>query len=298
MLDLDAIARSHRAPIFSLLAGACMWGLTWWPMRVLRDLGLSGPWLTVVSSAAAALLLLPWALGQRQRWPSHHAALLVIALCGGYANLAYNAAMIGGNPLRVMLLFYLAPIWAMLGAQVFLGERIDAARVAAVAIAVADALLILGGPELLKNPPALIDLLAISAGLTYAMNNLAYRSAESVPVVSKNFIMLVGAVMLAAPCLSLFPGPANPAGGDWWACVAFGVLWLIPAVGLTQFGVAHMAAGRAAVLLTLELPIAVATGALFGGVELTALEWAGGLFILLAAIIDSRAHGSAAAEMH
>lgn len=298
MVDFNAIVRSHRMPVFSLLAGATLWGLTWWPMRLLRDLGLSGAWLTILSSAAAALLLLPWALRQRQHWKSHHAALLVIMLCGGYANLAYNAAMIGGNPLRVMMLFYLAPIWALLGAQVFLGERIDAARVAAVAIAVAGALLILGGPELLQNPPALVDLLAISAGLTYAMNNLAYRSAESVPVVSKNLVMLVGAVMLAGPCLWIFPAPAGPAGGAWWACIAFGVLWLIPAVGLTQFGVAHMAAGRAAVLLTLELPIAAATGALFGGVDLTAMEWAGGLLILLAAIIDSRAHGSAAAEMH
>jgi hypothetical protein len=33
-------------------------------------------------------------------------------------------------------------------------------------------------------------------------------------------------------------------------------------------------------------------------VDLTAMEWAGGLLILVAAIIDSRAHGSAAAEMH
>lgn len=298
MVDFNAIVRSHRVPVFSLLAGATLWGLTWWPMRLLRDLGLSGAWLTILSSAAAALLLLPWALRQRQRWKRHHAALLVIMLCGGYANLAYNAAMIGGNPLRVMMLFYLAPIWALLGAQVFLGERIDAARVAAVAIAVAGALLILGGPELLQNPPALVDLLAISAGLTYAMNNLAYRSAESIPVVSKNLVMLVGAVMLAGPCLWIFPEPAGPTSGAWWACIAFGVLWLVPAVGLTQFGVAHMAAGRAAVLLTLELPIAAATGALFGGVDLTALEWAGGLLILLAAIIDSRAHGSAAAEMH
>lgn len=298
MFSLNAIRRSHRVPVFSLLAGASMWGLAWWPMRMLRDLGLSGTWLTIVSSAAAASLLLPWALRQHPRWQSHHAALLVIMLGGGYANLAYNAAMIGGNPLRVMMLFYLAPIWALLGAQVFLGERIDAARLAAVAMAVAGALLILGGPELLRNPPALIDLLAISAGLSYAMNNLAYRSTESVPVVSKNFIMLVGSVMLAGPCLWLFAEPADPAGGGWWACVAFGVVWLIPAVGLTQYGVAHMAAGRAAVLLTLELPVAAATGALFGGVDLTAMEWAGGLLILLAAIIDSRAHGSAAAEMH
>ncbi len=298
MFDLNAITRSHRVPVFSLLAGATMWGLTWWPMRVLRDLGLSGAWVTILSSAAAALLLLPWAVRQRPRWQPHHVALLVILLCGGYANLAYNAAMIGGNPLRVMMLFYLAPIWALLGAQVFLGERIDAARVAAVAIAVAGALLILGGPELLNNPPALVDLLAISAGLTYAMNNLAYRSAESVPVVSKNLLMLVGAVMLAAPCLWLFPEPTEPAGGAWWACLVFGVLWLVPAVGLTQYGVAHMAAGRAAVLLTLELPIAAATGALFGGVDLTAMEWTGGLLILLAAVIDSRSHGSAAAEMH
>jgi drug/metabolite transporter (DMT)-like permease len=267
-------------------------------MRILRDLGLSGAWLTILSCAAAGLLLLPWALRQRQRWHSHHVALLVILMCGGYANFAYNAAMIAGNPLRVMMLFYLAPIWALLGAQIFLRERIDGVRLAAVGTAVAGAILILGGPQLLRSPPALVDLLAISAGLTYAMNNLAYRSAESVPVLSKNVIMLAGAILLALPWLLLFGEPVKPVGGAWWAAVAFGVLWLIPAIGLTQYGVAHMSAGRAAVLLTVELPIAAATGALFGGVDLTPMEWIGGLLILLAAIIDSRLHGSAAAEMH
>lgn len=298
MFELHALTRNSRVPFFSLLAGASLWGLAWWPMRILRDLGLSGAWLTLLSCAAAALLLLPWALRQRQHWRPHHVALLVILLCGGFANFAYNAAMIVGNPLRVMMLFYLAPIWALLGAQVFLGERIDAARLAAVGVAVAGAILILGGPQLLRSPPALVDLLAISAGLTYAMNNLAYRSVESVPVVSKNVIMLAGAILLALPWLLLFAEPSRPTGGAWWAGVAFGVLWLIPAVGLTQYGVAHMSAGRAAVLLTLELPIAAATGALFGGVDLTSMEWLGGLLILVAAVIDSRVHGSAAAEMH
>jgi drug/metabolite transporter (DMT)-like permease len=283
------ISRSMRWALPALLGGATMWGVSWWPLQSLRSLGVGGVALTLLSTATAALVVAPLAWRQRHCWRLHAAPLLIILLFGGYANLSYILAMMKGNPIRVMMLFYLAPIWAVLGARWFLGERLDVVRIWAVVIAMCGALLILGGPVALGSAPTLIDLLAISAGLTYAINNLAYRKSASLPVLSKNAANFAGSAALALIALLWMGSIAwSEAGHQWWWGALFGLLWLIPAVGMTQYGVSHMPASRSAVLLTLELPIAAVTAWVIGGVRMTPPEMAGGILIVAASLLDSR----------
>ncbi|MCG3202900.1 MAG: hypothetical protein NFCOHLIN_02786 [Gammaproteobacteria bacterium] len=55
-----------------------------------------------------------------------------------------------------------------------------------------------------------------------------------------------------------------------------------------QFGVTHMAAGRASILIILELLVAVLSAVMLGEDTLTAREAAGVLLVLLAAIVEAR----------
>jgi drug/metabolite transporter (DMT)-like permease len=273
--------------MIAMLAGATMWGLTWWPMRVLRDTGIDPVALTLLSTGAAALALLPFALPQWRTLRLHPGALAIIAIFGGYANLSYTVAMVYGNPIRMMMLFYLAPIWALIGARVFLHEMLDWVRVVAVALAVLGALLTLGGPSLLQQAPALIDLLAISAGFSYAMSNLAYRHSHGVPVATKNTANFLGACVASLVVWPFVDVPAGALSAHPWLGIAFGLLWYLPAVGLTQYGVSHMPAVRSAILLTLELPIAAVTSWLIVGMVLSPMEMVGGALILAAALLET-----------
>ena len=47
------------SPVTSLLIGASMWGVIWYPMRLLETQGLSGIWLTLILFAVALVVSLP-----------------------------------------------------------------------------------------------------------------------------------------------------------------------------------------------------------------------------------------------
>ena len=69
--------------------------------------------------------------------------------------------------------------------------------------------------------------------------------------------------------------------------MAFGLFWLI-AMGAAQYGFTHVEAGRAAVLVVIELLVAVLTAAWFGDRELGLREWLGGALVLAAALMAAR----------
>lgn len=276
-------------PLAALIAASFMWGLAWLPLRALERLGLSGIALMLVAAGAAAVLLAPRLLGERHRWLGQGRYLLLIAALGGYANLAFTVAMIYGEVVRVMALFYLLPVWGVLGGWMFLGERLDACRAVAVAAALVGALLILGGLDALHGAISWPDLLAISCGMTFAGNNLVFRARQTIPVATKTAAMLLGASGFAAALLiaGAQPWPETTAAG-WLATVGYGLAWLLLATLGTQFGVTHMEAGRASIIIILELVVAVASAVLIGGERMSPAEMAGGALILAAAVIETR----------
>lgn len=252
-------------------------------------MGLSGVALMLIAAGAAAVLLVPRLLRERRRWRGQGGYLLLIAALGGYANLAFTVAMIYGEVVRVMVLFYLLPVWGVLGGRLFLGERLDACRAVAVAAALTGALLILGGFNALRGAISWPDLLAISCGMTFAGNNLVFRARQTIPVATKTAAMLLGASGFAAVLLivGVQPWPETTTAG-WLATVGYGLAWLLLATLGTQFGVTHMEAGRASIIIILELIIAVASAVLIGGERMSPAEMAGGALILVAAVIEAR----------
>ena len=110
------------APL-ALLVAATTWGLVWYPYRLLEQTGMSGSVSSVLTYLVALppLLFLSWRErgAARQEW----GLLLALALVAGWTNLAYILAVIDGEVVRVMLLFYLAPLWTVPFAHVLLKER-------------------------------------------------------------------------------------------------------------------------------------------------------------------------------
>ena len=276
-------------PVVVLFAASVLWGCTWWPLKQLAQLGVSGLPQILVAYGAAALLLLPVLFVQRKRWRGEAKFMAGIFLLGGTANLAFAYALIHGEVVRVMVLFYMLPVWGALGGRLFLGERIDSCRAVAVAGALTGALLILGGIDALRGTISWPDVLAISCGVTFAGNNLVFRARQTIPVATKTAAMLLGASGFAAALLivGVQPWPETTAAG-WLATVGYGLAWLLLATLGTQFGVTHMEAGRASIIIILELIIAVASAVLIGGERMSPAEMAGGALILAADVIEAR----------
>ncbi|MFN4004329.1 MAG: DMT family transporter [Hylemonella sp.] len=280
--------RSHRA-VALLFFSATLWGLSWWPLKQFAAQGLGGAMLALLAygPVAAAGLLVLWR--QRLQWRPAAARLLALGLIGGSANVAFVAALMQGEVVRVMLLFYLSPVWSVLGARLFLGEAVGRRRLLAVALALAGLAAVLGEGWAWAAALTPTDGLALWAGLAFAGNNLLARATPGVPLGSKTAAVFAGAAIAAAMLLAAGGGAAAalPAASAVGAALAYGVGWLGLAMVTWQYGVTHLQTGRAAVILLTELVVAVASSVAMGEEPLTLRLAVGALLIGLAAWLEA-----------
>ena len=111
---LDAVSgsatRQSAVVMATLLVGAAVWGLVWYPYRALEIAGFSSTASTVISYAISLLLGVSLFGPRAAELTRHWRAALAIAITAGWTNLAYVLAMVDGEVMRVLLLFYLAPL--------------------------------------------------------------------------------------------------------------------------------------------------------------------------------------------
>lgn len=286
----EARGRSpHPATAVLVLLGASvLWGLSWLPLKYFGRYGIQGVTVTLVAHGSVGAIAVPWLVRRRQLLRADLLGVALIALFGGLANLAFASAIVSGNVVRVMVLFYLLPAWGVLGGYFLLGERVDLLRKLAVAAALVGAGLTLGGVQLLRTPPALADALAVISGMALALNNVLCRKLSAVSVTDKVAAMFAGCLLWAIPLtlLGIQPLPIHVPTAVWFELCGFGLIGLVVATAGTQWGVTHMEAGRSSVLIIMELVVAVASAAMLDGTRLRPVEWLGGALIALAALAE------------
>lgn len=280
--------RTSRLALLLLFFSASLWGLTWWPVKTFAAAGLSGPWLTLLSYGPVGLAGLYFLWRERVAWQRQLWLFLLLGLVGGWANTAFINALLLGDVVRVMLLFYLSPVWSVLGGRLFLGEKVGSRRLLAVLLALAGLWFVIGGAEAFNAPLSTADLLALSAGLAFAGNNLISRATQSVPMVSKTLVVFLGCGVVSAATVGWqnLPAPAISASLGL-ALLAYGFVWMLLATATWQYGVTHLESGRAGVILITELVVAVLTVTWFGGEQMLPRIWLGGLLIAAASLIEA-----------
>jgi drug/metabolite transporter (DMT)-like permease len=170
-------------PVLALLYSATFWGLVWYPLRLLEQAGVSGPWQTLVSYAAAVLVFLPALRGNGAELALHPIGLSLLGLASGWTNVAFVLAMLDGTVVRVLLLFYLSPLWATLLAHWLLGEPVSRISWMTLPVGLGGAGLMLWDPQLGSPWPAgAADWLALSAGLAFAVTNVITRRLQAVGI--------------------------------------------------------------------------------------------------------------------
>ncbi|WP_462331262.1 DMT family transporter [Thiohalocapsa halophila] len=272
-----------------MLAGSTLWGLYWLPLRWLEQAGLGGLWaLTFIYIGATVTL----GLVARGHWRAVAAArwrLLGIGASAAVSGIAFGLGMIEGEVARVLILFYLSPVWAVLLGRVLLGERLLAVTVPALVLALFGAGLMLlsdtrGLGQGLLRAFSAADLLGLVAGFAFALTNVQLRAARGLPSALKN----LAAVALVPPLAAL---AAAGVGSDFsappWALLAalvVGVLWMSSMISATQYGVTRMPLQRSSVLLLFELIVGAVSAALIAGEALSVTELAGGGCIVLAGL--------------
>ena len=277
-------------PVAALLLSATLWGVFWYPLRLLEAGGLSGLWSSLVIYGAALVVGLPvlWRARQRLLRPR---LLVLLALASGWTNIAFILAVLEGNVVRVTLLFFLSPLWTVLLGRFILGERLNPAARLTLLLALSGSLVMLWDPALgMPWPRQGADWLAISAGFAFTLSNVLVRLLQEVPVHVKAVAAWWGVVGLAA-FLILLQGMALPQAPlrIWGAAVLLGGLGIVLMTVAVVYGVTHMPAHRSAVILLFELVAGAVSAQLLTDEVVQANEWLGGVLIVTAAWFAARA---------
>ncbi len=277
-------------PVAVLLFSSSMWGLSWLPLKAFAEHGLSGPLLAMLSYGLVGLVGLPWLWRERTLWLRDKRLLLALVLLGGWGNAAFVSALVLGDVVRVMLLFYLAPVWSVLGGRIFLGESVSPRRAGAVALALIGAFLVVGGLSVFDAPLHAADLLALTSGMGFAGNNIVSRAAQNIPTATKTVALCLGCAAVA--CLMIVAGPgaalvAMPPAGVVAGLLAYSLLGLALVIVTWQWSVTRLEAGRSGVLAIAELLVAMLTATLIGDEVMVPREWLGAALIVAAAVLEA-----------
>ena len=277
--------------VSGLLSGAVIWGLIWYPYRLLEQMGISG------ALSSFATYLVPLVLGLafysgRLRFRRIPPILFWIGLTAGWTNLAYVLAVIDGEVMRVLLLFYLSPLWTVLLARLILHERLRFHGYLVMVLSFGGAVVMLWRPSLgLPLPQNTAEWLGLSAGLMFATTNVLSRHAEDFDIGLKSLSVWGGVGLLSLLALAYQPAtlaavPVLPLSGWAWLVL---VSSLIFAVTLTvQYGLARVPANQAIVIFLFELVVAAVSSYTLAGEVMTAQEWLGGAMIVVASLFSGK----------
>ncbi len=282
--------RQTLAAISGLMLNAFVWGVSWWPFRQFNALGLNPLWATAAMYAVCTLLIVavrPSAVGALWR----HPPLWGILLASGATNAAFNWGVTEGDVVRVVLLFYLMPVWATLLARWLLDERLTRLIGLRLALALAGAMVVLwppgGGLPLPKHPA---DWLGVAGGMFFALNNVLLRKYAHTPAEARGLAMFAGGVIVAGGVAALLAAQGSiqpvPAAAPAWmiGVVLMALAFLAANLGL-QYGAERLPSALTAVVMTVEIVFASGSAVLLGAEHLSAQAVFGGSLILLAILL-------------
>lgn len=300
---VGSASKQNYLAIFGLLFGAMCWGIIWYPYRLMNDAGVSG----IASSFYTYLIaIILGALLFTKHWRgalSLPKSAIWLCMVAGWTNLSYVLAVIDGEVMRVMLLFYLSPLWTLVLAHYWLKETISKAGFISIAIAMLGAYIMLADPfnsqtNFLPLPQNQSEWLALSAGIGFSFTNVITRKSVHLSLAAKSMLVWVGVAVMSLlfiPFLGLlglnahFPSPSFFSLNNWLIMGLIAIL-LMAATLFVQYGVTKITASRASVLFLFELVVAAIAAYYLANEAMMLNEWIGGSLIIAAGLLAAFNH--------
>jgi drug/metabolite transporter (DMT)-like permease len=273
-------------PTLGLLYAATFWGFVWYPSRLLEQAGLAGTWLTLSAYLAAFLFFLPFARHSLEGFARHRAEILALIIAAGWTNTAFVLAVLEGEVVRVVLLFYLSPLWTALLGRWLLSEALTRQTAVMLALGLSGAVVMMWEPSLGRVPLNTSDVLAVSAGMAFAMNNVMTRRITGLGVRAKAHVAFLGVVLVSLAFIGIGQVPMpriEPA--VWGGAVLLGLLGFLLSTVAVTYGVSRMPVQRSAVIMLFELIVGAFSAWWLAGEGVSLRDWIGGGLILAAAMV-------------
>ena len=280
------------APQAAILLSTVLWGTLWIPLRELNESGVSGAYATSLSFLLGLVVLLPYAAVKARRilaggWPLA-ASGFFLAVCIAL----YSEGMVRGEVARVLLLFYLTPVWSTLLARLMLKQPITRRRVLTIALGLSGMAVILGDGMSVPVPRSAADWMGLISGIAWGLAMVYLQRTAA----RRDFDRIFVALVFLAPIyflVTLIPGSRDSLGvegalmADWvMILAALALIWLVPVIGLTVYGASRLDPGMVAIFLMFEVIIGLASAAWLLDEPFGARELIGAGFIVAAMLTE------------
>jgi drug/metabolite transporter (DMT)-like permease len=277
--------------ISGLLYSATLWGLFWYPFRLLDAMGVNGLAAICIAYTLPLLVVGGWYGKEVLHARRHWVWLLVLGVTSGWSNVGYVLGVLEGEVMRVLLLFYLSPLWTVLLARVLLGERLSLLGWLVVVLSLAGAMVMLWQPAIgLPWPANRAEWLGLSAGVTFSLSVVAGRHlGDAVSDGAKTVAVWFGVALLTAGGLLFYPQAAFQ---GYSATAVWLLLGMAVAIGTVtyavQYGVARIPASQSSVIFLFELVVAAIAAYWLTQERMALNEWIGAAMILTASLFSGR----------
>ena len=275
--------------VFSCLVAASLWGLYWIPLRFLENSGVSGLWASFLIYAVSFLFLLPRFFKLRSHFYAKKKLYILLAIFAGWTNLAFVLALLEGEIIRVMILFYLSPVWATILAFFVLNERLKKINILALILAILGVILIAWHPEIeFTKSFDVADFYAITSGFAFAITNILVRKigglSHSVKMCSAWF-----GVMVLAGCGIIITQDVFPiiTLNNFLLIFILGFPLMIVMTWTAQYGVTHLPIYLSSVLFLFEIIVGAVSGVMLANEFITIVQFAGVIMILFAGLLNT-----------
>lgn len=286
----------------ALLVNAFVWGVSWWPLRQLQSAGLHPLWATVIMYCFALAVVLAI---KPKAWQGliQHPQLWLLLLASGLTNVGFNWAVSISDVVRVLILFYLMPAWAVLLAWLILGEHPTRFALLRLLIAFTGVMVVLLPSALFTATNAaaptlastglyfsFADGLALMGGFCFAFTNVLLKKLNHTPSESRMFAMFCGGAVLAflAGTAGMTQGWVNalpPVSSSWlWLACGLSLAFLMGNVAL-QYGASRLRSSTTSVIMLSEVAFGSLSAIALGAAVLDTHTLLGGLMIIFAAVL-------------
>ncbi|MCP4430548.1 MAG: DMT family transporter [Gammaproteobacteria bacterium] len=284
-------AENTALPTLAVTLGAAIWGIYWWPLRYIEQLGMSGLWAVVLASSVPLVILLPLLVYFRNQSRNRLGTILIIGLFSGSAVTFYSIGLIHTTVVRATLLFYLTPIWSTLIGISLLDESVKWNRWMAIALGLVGLYFIVGDSSSESQPVNIGDWFGLASGICWGIAAVLIKRNPDIGVtVMVGWQHLFAFLVALTCCVMLSDSTQIPAVDIWIDAipVMMGYSWLglVPSLFAIFWASARLFPGRVGILMMTEVLVAMISAAILLDESVLALEWLGVILIISAGILE------------
>ncbi len=284
----------NKFPNLTVIVSCFFWGSYWIPLRYIDSDSNGSLWPIFFSFLLLSLLLLkPLVKTFYVIFNERNYFFFLGCLFAATGITFYSESLLRGEIAKVVVLFYLCPIWGTIFAKIFLGNKLTLKRLLSIILGIIGLEIMVGIEKGIIFPTSVVEWIALSAGLSWALGMTLFHLAKSTSGFEKTALtaLIIPFVFLAL-CLVPdgrtleMPNQLISVNVIYLWMVLFAVVWLLPSILLTYFSVEILDPGRINILLAFEVAVGFISASLLTKEIIGPREYLGALFVVSACFVD------------